>query len=289
MLKIFAYAKFDLGIHIEPKKTADGYYPVHYIDCQIDLHDELFFEKREGNIEVICNNPAVPDGEDNFVWRAALALKKISGKKNMGAKITLVKNIPIKAGFGGGSSDGAATVIGLSRLFSIKLSEKQMAGLARDLGKDFYYSLYGKLSEVVGRGKNYEVVPFSSRLPVFWLLVVVPIEEKPSTGWVYEHLKTSDLGGNSAKIIKLKTAILKRDKMGILNNLTNDFESIVSSFHPVVSQIKDQLARSGAQASIMAGAGLSVAGFFESRAKAQKARGKLKGKYQKVLIAKTIN
>lgn len=291
MVKVKAYAKLDLGIYIETQKNKDGYYPVHYIDCQIDLHDELFFEKREGNIEVICNNPAVPDGEDNFVYRAALALKKISGKKNMGAKITLLKNIPIKAGFGGGSSDAAATILGLSKLWNIKLSRDQIKNLARDLGKDFYYSSYGKLSEVVGKGKNYEVVSFRSRLPKFWLLIVVPSAQKPSTRWVYERLRSKNLGRNSDRIVKLKSAIERRDREVILKNLINDFEPNVVSYYPIVAIIKTDLAKVGAQATIMAGSGLSVVGFFDSRKKAENGKQILEGKkgLKQILISKPIN
>lgn len=289
MFRQIAYAKLDLAIHITPKKKDDGYYPVHYIDCQIDLADWLFFEKQKREVELICSNPAVPKGEGNFVNMAASALKKIAGQKNLGAKITLFKNIPIKAGFGGGSSDGAATLLGLSKLWKVKVSKNQIRELARLLGKDFYYSVWGGLSEVVGEGKNYKIVPIKSRMADFWLLVVVPEEEKPSTGWVYDHLKRDSLGKNSDKIKKLKKAFLKRDKMGILKNLNNDFENSVSSYYPVVCDIKDSLAKVGACASIMAGSGLSVVGFFESKEEVEAGKEKLKGKYRQTLVARTIS
>lgn len=290
MVNITAYAKFDLAIQIEPKKTADGYYHVRYIDCQLDLSDRLLFEPEEGKIEIIHNSPELSVTKDNFVYKAALILKKISGRKNMGAKITLVKNIPIKAGFGGGSSDAAATILGLSRLWKIKLDDDQIKRVARDLGKDFYYSYYGKISEVVGRGKDYEIMPFRSRLPKFWLLVVVPDVEKPSTGWVYENLKTKNIGQNFGKIEKLKTAIWQSDKMGILKNLTNDFEDSVFSYYPIIGKIKNDLARAGAQAAIMAGSGLSVVGFFENREKAEEGKQRLvkKAGIKQIILSRTL-
>lgn len=291
MVNITAYAKFDLAIHIEPKKTADGYYHVHYIDCQLDLSDRLLFEPEERKIEIIHNRLELSVTKDNFVYKAAILLKEMVGKKRLGTRITLVKNIPIKAGFGGGSSDAAATILGLSRLWKVKLNDNQIKRVARDLGKDFYYSYYGKVSEVVGKGKNYEIMPFRSRLPKFWFLVVVPDVEKPSTGWVYKNLKTKNIGQNFGKIEKLKTAIWQSDKMGILKNLTNDFEDSVFSYYPVIGEIKDDLARAGAQAAIMAGSGLSVVGFFDSLKKAQLGKSKLKNMrgIKQVIITKPIN
>lgn len=284
-----AYAKLDLAIHIEPKKRPDGYYPVHYIDCQLDLYDKLTFENQRNDIEVICGEPTLRTTKENFVYKSAILLKKMLGNAALGARITLLKNIPIKAGFGGGSSDAAAAILGLSRLWKVTLNEPQQKRLARSLGKDFYYSLYGGLSKVIGDGKNYKVTALSSRLPSFWLLVVVPTEQKPSTAWVYGHLKNANIGRNFDKFEKLKAAVLKSDKIGILKNLTNDFETLAPSNFPVVEKLKAGLVSVGAKAAVMAGSGLSVVGFFENRKKAQKAKGKLKGKYQKVLVAKTIS
>ena len=291
MIRRKAYAKLDLAIHIDPKKKADGYFPVHYIDCQIDLCDRLGFENQANKIEVGCDDPSLPEGKDNFVNRAAQLVKKTIGRKSLGAKITLEKNIPIKAGFGGGSSDAAATILGLLNLWKVKLDESQKKRIARSLGKDFYYSLYGGLSEVIGDGKNYKVTVLSSRLPRLWLLIVVPSEQKPSTAWVYEHLKTKDIGHNFDKLEKLKTAILKSDKIGILKNLTNDFEDFMSFNFPIIGTIKTDLARVGAQATIMAGSGLSVVGFFDSLKNVQAAKNKLKNMQglKKVLVTKIKN
>ncbi len=291
MLKTAAFAKLDLAIHIDPKKKPDGYFPVHYVDCQIDIQDQLSFKKQERQIEVICDDPAVPEGKDNFVFKAATLFKKAVGDRQLGVKIKISKNIPIRAGFGGGSSDAAATILGLSRLWKIMPSEDQKKSISRLLGKDFYYSLYGGLSEIVGDGKNYKVTALSSHLPSFGLLVVVPREQKPSTAWVYENLNPRDIGRNFGKFEKLKTAVLKNDKIGILKNLTNDFEILVSSKFPIVDELKTSLMRVGAKAVIMAGSGLSVVGFFDSIGGAQAAKNKLKNMrgIKQIITARTIN
>ena len=288
MIQQKAYAKLDLGIEIYPEKLGDGYFPVRYIDCKLDLCDDLFFENQKGTIEVVCSEPLLLQ-EDNFVYKAAILLRELAGSRNLGAKITLKKNIPIKAGFGGGSSDAAAAVWGLSKIWKIKVSENMIATMANQLGKDFYYSWHGKLSEVVGKGRIYQVLSIDANLPEFWLLVIVPSEEKPSTAWVYENLKLSKNRQDSGKIEKLKMAILAGKKENILKNLANDFEQPVSVHFPVVGKMKNDLEKVGALKGIMAGAGLAVVGFFESRKKAEEGKALLNGKYRKIYISRPIN
>lgn len=275
MYKTRAYAKLDLGIHINPKKNKDGYYSVCYIDTLIEVYDELMLTPQHGGIEVVTDSPELNNPKENFAYKVAFAMKKLAKDENLGVKIKIKKNIPIRAGFGGGSSDGAATALTLSNLWNVQLAAKVVRQLTHEFGKDFYYTAIGGLCEIIGQGKTYKMAPIDSKLPDFWLLVAVPNDTKPSTGWVYEHLKTSDLGRNFAKIKKLKAAILKRDKMGILDNLTNDFEPLVSSKFPIVSELKEAMTKNGALASIMAGAGLSVVGFFEGFNTVQKAKKEL--------------
>lgn len=284
-----AFAKFDLAISISPQKLADGYFPVRYVDCQFDLCDKLYFSPGSKNIEIISNHPDLPETKENFIYKCAVLLKETVGNSKLGAKIKLEKNIPVKAGFGGGSSDAAGTLLGLSELWDIKLSDVLVKKLSKDLGKDFYYSVYGDCKEIIGNGKDYKIKSIHSKLPSFWTLIVVPFFEKPSTGWVYEHVDIKKVGKNSAKLERLKRAILARDEEGLLANLTNDFESYVPRHFPVVSEIKQDLNELGALSSIMAGAGLSVVGFFNSKEKAQVAMNKLRDKHKEIILTKIIN
>ena len=278
----------DLGIHIEPKKSEDGLFPVSYIDCQVDICDELKFESRNGEIEIVCDDPEVPIDEKNFIYQAALLLRESSKRQDLGVKITLKKKIPVKAGFGGGSSDGAATIWGLCEFWNIKVSKNQLLEFSKKLGKDFYFSLFGGLGELTSVGRDYQLRPFKSDLS-FWTVVVVPYDEKPSTAWIYEHLDTKNIGKNQHKLIELKKALLKGDRVGFMSNLSNDFESSVSRHFPIVTDALANLAEAGASGKIMAGAGLSVVGFFESQIKAKQAAKTLERnpKYRKVLISKT--
>lgn len=283
MIKVKAFAKFDLAIHIDPTRSKDELYPVRYLNCQLDLADELTLEKASG-IKVICHHPQVPQDQTNFVFQAANLFQKITDK-NFGAKITLVKNIPVKAGFGGGSADAAATIRGLCQLWGVTLTQNQLANLARQLGKDFYYSLHGGLCEIKSVDKNYHIKPLASRLPQFWLTIIIPHQEKPGTGWMYKNLKPDKIGRDGQKLDKLKKAIQSHNRATILKNLHNDFEKSVSDHFPVIDQMKNDLARFGAQTSLLAGAGLAVVGFFDNQKSAQKAKEKLAGEYKQILIS----
>lgn len=287
MIKQKAYAKLDLAIHINPKKRS-GLYPVDYLDCQLNICDKLSFFPKRNEIEIICNNPQVPTNEENFIYKAGILLKKMAGHKNYGAKIILEKQIPVTAGFGGGSADAAAAVRGFCKLWKIKLTARQFEILAKNLGKDFFYSLYGGLGEIESKGRNYVFKKLTAKLPEFYLVVVVPQRQKPSTEWIYKHLKAQKLGKNLEKFEGLKKAILANNQKEILANLHNDFEDCVWQFTPQIVKMKHDLAALGAKKTLMAGAGLTVVGFFDIKAKADEALEKLTGKYPKVIGAKII-
>ncbi len=280
-----APAKLDLAIHINPKKQ-DGLYPVDYLDCQIDICDELSFFPKQSDIEIVCDDPNVPTNEGNFIYQAATLIKKIVGDETLGAKIVLKKRIPVTAGFGGGSSDGVAAVRGLCRLWKIKLNVRQLDLLAKNLGKDFFYSLHGGLGEIESRGKNYVFKKLSAALPKFYLVIIVPNKKKPSTGWIYEHLVVKKVGNNIDKLKLFKKAIVDGDREQFLANLHNDLEESIWQFSPQIDKMKRDLAALGARWSIMAGAGLSVVGFFDTKALALAAQKKLIGHYLQVTRAK---
>jgi len=279
MIQEKALAKLDLNIHILPKKV-DGLFTVKYLDCQINLHDILSLEKQEKN-EVICKNNTDLNNEKNFVFKVLTFLNKPT-------RVVIQKNIPIKAGFGGGSSDAAAGVRGLQKLWQFNLKKEEIIALSKKLGKDFFYSYFGGLSEVIGEGKKYGLKKISSKLPTFWLIVIVPKTEKPSTSWMYQSLKVQTIGKNLDKLEKLKEAIKNKNRKEILNNLFNDFENLAIKTFPIVADIKKNLLKEGAAATLMAGAGLSVIGFFNSREMAENALNKLRLKHKNIILTKTI-
>ncbi len=285
MIKTKAYAKINLNLHLLPKIPANDLYPTQFINCQIDLYDELLF-KRSPYIDIISDNPDLPRREHNLAYKAACLLKRIINKPSLGVKIYLTKNIPVKAGFGGGSSDAAATVKSLLKLWQISLTEKQLGQLAENLGKDVFYFLKGGLCEVLGDGNI--VRRLSLTLPTFYLVIICPEKTKPSTSWMYKNLNADNIGKNSEKFELLKKGLKQNNKTLILNSLFNDFERLIMSKFPEVPDIKQHLYNNGARKILVAGSGLSVVGFFLDKKSANIAFCQLKVKYKNIIISQTL-
>jgi len=285
MIKLKAFAKLNLNLHIIPQRFKNGLYPVRFINCQLDLHDELFFKRIDNKIEIISNNSQLPKEEDNLIYKTAVLLKRLVNNPKLGAKIILKKNIPIKAGLGGGSSDAAMTIKGLMKLWNVKLTKNQQYKLAGSLGKDVFYCLKGNVCEVLGDGSI--VNSLNIKMPIFWLLIITPKEKKPSTEWMYKNLNARTIGKNLNKFNDLKKAIFSKNKKAILADSFNDFEGLVINRFPIVKAIKHELLNQGAVKILLAGSGLSMVGFFSSKKQAQKAFNNLKFKYRQILWTQT--
>jgi len=277
MIREKAYAKINLNLHLIPKRLNNNFYPVRFINCQINLFDELTFKSIKNKIEGVS--------EDNLIYKAAILLKKLVKDQNLGAKIYLKKNISVKAGLAGGSADAATTIIGLSKLWKIKLNQSQLNYLADKLGKDVYYCLQGELCQIEGDGSK--IIFLDSKLPKFWLVIITPEEKKPSTAWMYNNLDINNIGKNRFKFEKIKEAIISKNKKDIIKNLQNDFESLAVNCCSNIINIKNDLIDNGALNTLLAGSGYSIVGFFDSKNKAVNAYENLKVKYKNIFYAST--
>jgi len=277
MIREKAYAKINLNLHLIPKRLNNNFYPVRFINCQINLFDELTFKSIKNKIEGVS--------EDNLIYKAAILLKKLVKDQNLGAKIYLKKNISVKAGLAGGSADAATTIIGLSKLWKIKLNQSQLNYLADKLGKDVYYCLQGELCQIEGDGSK--IIFLDSKLPKFWLVIITPEEKKPSTAWMYNNLDINNIGKNRFKFEKIKEAIISKNKKDIIKNLQNDFESLAVNCCSNIINIKNDLIDNGALNTLLAGSGYSIVGFFDSKNKAVNAYENLKVKYKNIFYVST--
>ena len=277
MIREKAYAKINLNLHLIPKRLNNNFYPVRFINCQINLFDELRFKSIKNKIEGVS--------EDNLIYKAAILLKKLVKDQNLGAKIYLKKNISVKAGLAGGSADAATTIIGLSKLWKIKLNQSQLNYLADKLGKDVYYCLQGELCQIEGDGSK--IIFLDSKLPKFWLVIITPEEKKPSTAWMYNNLDINNIGKNRFKFEKIKEAIISKNKKDIIKNLQNDFESLAVNCCSNIINIKNDLIDNGALNTLLAGSGYSIVGFFDSKNKAVNAYENLKVKYKNIFYVST--
>src|SRR5439155_13291328 len=157
-----AYAKLNLGLEVTGRRD-DGYHEIVSVMKLVDLYDTLAFAPSDGEITVECDNPVLAaEGRSNLVWRAARLLRE-TARVEKGAVIELRKRIPLASGLGGGSSDAAATLRGLSQLWGKALPKDQMRNLATVLGSDVPFFLEGGTALVEGRGDR--VIPLPAPPP----------------------------------------------------------------------------------------------------------------------------
>ena len=160
---------------------ADGYHEVRSRMTSIDLADMLSADEADA-IELSCDDPSLPAGADNLVFRAAVRLAEAAGVRR-GARIRLEKRVPAGGGLGGGSSDAACTLRLLAALWRLDASEADLVGVAADLGSDVPFFLFGGEADVSGRGERVEALPDST--PASLLLLVPPFSV--STAAVYRE------------------------------------------------------------------------------------------------------
>jgi 4-diphosphocytidyl-2-C-methyl-D-erythritol kinase len=219
-------------------------------------------ESANERIMVSCDDPLVPRGEENIVFRAArLLMERVDAGQSV--HIYIRKRIPMGAGLGGGSTDAAATLLGINRLFKLGLSNGRLEKLALLLGADVPFFIRARPARARGIGEQLRALRGLAR---FWLVILYP-GFPVSTGWVYGNLRVK----LTKPIVNTSIAAsLKRfDKLAGL--LVNDLESVTLDRYPKIRLLKNKLLREGAARGLMSGSGSAVFGIFRSRGEAQKA------------------
>ncbi len=264
-IKLKAYAKINLGLDVL-RKREDGYHEVRMIMQTVRLFDRLTMTKiRKNHIYLETNLTFLPTDERNIVYRAVKMIKEDFGITD-GLRIELDKKIPVCAGMAGGSTDAAAALVGMNKLFQLKLSEKQLMEYGVKLGADVPYCIMKgtALSEGIG-----EKLSRLSPMPDCYILIVKP-NINVSTKFVYENLNLPDLESHP-DIDLLIQAIEKKDLHTLASNLGNVLESVTVKRYPVIEEIKQAMVAKGALGALMSGSGPTVFGLFDSEAKVREA------------------
>ncbi len=260
-IKLKAYAKINLGLDVIGKRE-DGYHEVRMIMQTIRLFDRITMTKtRKNDIYLETNLSFLPTDERNLVYRAAKMMKEEFDIRE-GVRIELNKKIPICAGMAGGSTDAAAALVGMNRLFQLKLSEKQLMEYGVRLGADVPYCIMRgtALSEGIGEQLS-RVTP----IPQCYILIAKP-NVNVSTKFVYENLNLPALESHP-DIDLLLRAIEEGDLCTLASNLGNVLETVTIHRYPIIEQIKQSMLVKGALGALMSGSGPTVFGIFDSEAK----------------------
>lgn len=272
VLNYKAYAKVNLGLDVLRKRD-DGYHDVKMIMQTVNLYDRLTIEdKLESGIEITANLGFIPCNEDNLIYKAAKLLMDEFDVSN-GVKIHLDKHIPVAAGMAGGSTDAAATLIGVNKLFRLGLSKEELMLRGVKIGADVPYCVMRgtALSEGIG-----EVLTKIDGMPQCHILIAKP-PISVSTKFVYENLHANELKVHP-DIDGMVEAIKSSDLKLIASKMDNVLETVTVKEYPVIDEIKIFMKENGALNSIMSGSGPTVFGLFDNKEIAQKAYSSLKSK-----------
>ena len=269
-IRLKAMAKINLGLDVV-RRREDGYHEVRMIMQTVNLYDKLVITvNEEPGIRLTTNLGFLPVNEDNLIYKAArLLMDEYDIKK--GVDIQLQKFIPVAAGMAGGSTDAAATLIGMNRLFRLNLSRQQMMDYGVKLGADVPYCIAGgtALSEGIG-----EILTPLPDVPKGYVLVAKP-GINVSTRFVYTNLKLNEETEHPDIDAQIE-AIKEQDFRKMAGLMGNVLETVTIPAHPISQEIKDFMMTEGAVNAMMSGSGPTVFGLFEDKQLAEKACEKLR-------------
>jgi 4-diphosphocytidyl-2-C-methyl-D-erythritol kinase len=298
-LTVLAPAKINLHLEVLGLRP-DGFHELAMVMQSLDLADSLrFTPTADGAITLECDRPDLSTGADNLIVKAATMMRARAGLPELGARIELGKRIPIGAGLAGGSSDGAATLVGLNALWGCGFSPADLQAMALSLGSDMPYCLVGGTQLCFGRGELMEpaMPPATDSLPSpppgldasagatpprMGVLLIKHPEVSVSTPWAFRrcremredfYLETEADFEQRRQALRQSPLLAALAGAGPLPRLRNDLQSVVA---PEVSSVReglDLLNRApGAQAVAMSGSGPSLFALFPDRAAAEAAR-----------------
>ena len=260
---VFPNCKINLGLQVTGKR-ADGYHNIKTIFYPLDLKDALeIISSNYPQASVVFSQTGIPiagDENDNLCIKAYHLLKK-DFPDLPPVKIHLHKSIPMGAGLGGGSADGAFTLQLLNDTFHLNLSNGQLIAYALQLGSDCPFFIINKPCFAEGRGELLE--PIAVSLKGYRLVLVNP-GIHVNTGWAFTQLAIANNQTKTIKACKTLQSIIVQPIANWKDELINDFEKPVFHQYPAIKAIKDGLYQQGALFASMSGSGSSVYAIFEN-------------------------
>ncbi|XJZ27371.1 4-(cytidine 5'-diphospho)-2-C-methyl-D-erythritol kinase [Bacillota bacterium Lsc_1132] len=280
-LLVKAPAKINLSLDVLYKRP-DDYHEVEMVMTTIDLADRIELTLlEEDEINILTHNRFVPDDQRNLAFQAAKLLKERFTIKK-GVTIAIEKNIPVAAGLAGGSSDAAATLRGLNKLWSLGLSLDQLAEIGAEIGSDVSFCVYGGTALAKGRGELITEIPAP---PTCWVILAKPFIGV-STAEVYRRLDLKNV--HHPNIEEMIQGIRTNDYEKVCNQVGNVLEEVTLNLYPEVAQIKEQMKRFGADAVLMSGSGPTVFGIVQHDSRMHRIYNGLRGFCDQVFAVRIL-
>ncbi len=272
----YAFAKINLHLEILGLRN-DGYHELSMVMQSIDLFDQLKMQSsRDDKITLSSSNVELTVGDDNLIVKAARLLREKSGKDNLGVNIDLIKNIPIGAGLAGGSTDAAATIVGLNRLWNLKYHIKELEEMAKEIGSDVPFCVSGGRQLCFGRGELLETV--NNKQSNIGVILVKDPSIQISTPMAYKRYKDQyaesylsrdvefENKRNEARIFDWTTDKFINEK----SNIQNDLQKTISPITPEVEKSLNVLKElPGSKLVSMSGSGPSCYALFSTYSQAK--------------------
>ena len=280
-IKLRANAKLNLFLKIN-KVIENKYHDMTMINQSVSLYDEIVISKNRGGIKIIDNTTKIQDA-DNIMYKMA---SKISKEIiNINVDISIKKNIPMQAGLGGGSSDAAAVLIGLDKLYNLNLSYDDKINISKSIGADVPYCTFGGDKYVTGIGEKLQDIKSEK----FYFIIIKPQENMP-TNLAFELFDNSQKTNRDVDF--MDELLLKNKELDISiikKFFYNDFESVISEKFKVINEIKQDFYENGADFSMMSGSGTTVYAIYKDEIKRQNAYKRLKEIYNNIYLAKSVD
>ena len=282
-------AKLNLYLAVINKRK-DGYHNIKTVFERIGLSDRIILKPRRDNkIKIICSSPLVPKGKTNLAYRSAKLLQD-SFLVKKGVDIEIRKRIPVGAGLGGGSSNAAAVLLGLNKLWGLNLGQNKLLKLAAGIGSDVPFFIYDT-PFAMGSGRGEKIKPLKALGNVkLWHVLVVPKIEV-LTPVIYNKWDSYSRLTSRPHGDKILTSALKKSDLSLIaKSLFNSLERVTSGLYPEVARIKERFISLGLKAVLMSGSGPAVFATVPSRKEAVSLCRQLKeeNKFWQVFASQTL-
>lgn len=280
-IKVLAPAKINLTLDVL-RKRPDGYHDISTIMQAVDLYDTITVSDNDSvKVTLSCNYEGVPCDDRNICAKAAYRFFEYCKMDVKGVHIDIDKKIPTQAGLAGGSSDGAATILGLNNLFGTMLKSAEMHEIAEKVGADVPFCLEGGTKLATGIGTTLKKVP-----PFHCAQLVICKPDTVSVSTADAYQKVDALNPHPAYTDEMIKALYSRDMFQISTTLFNDFELALQI--PEVNEIKSTMLNCKANGAGMSGSGSAVFAIFTSEHKAKKCYETLKETYKETFLCKPV-
>ncbi len=266
-IEVKALAKINIGLDVTGIRD-DGYHEVRMIMQTVNLFDKLTVTRvKDGSVTMTTNLKFLPVNDDNLCIKAAkLLIQEFDIKE--GVEIKLEKHIPVAAGMAGGSTDGAAVLFAVNRLFNLGLSKQDLMERGVKLGADVPYCVMRGTALAEGIGEVLSPLPPMIKCPVLIAKPGISV----STKQVYQDLDATFDSVKHPDIDQLISDIKAQDLKALCSHMGNVLEEVTIPMHPIIADIKQNMLDNGAVGAMMSGSGPTVFGFFEDNKTARAAK-----------------